>query len=107
MLQVKAFALRKNEKKVRKGKAFKARNLQSTKLPSKDCEGTSGDISRRDGGGDTNAELRSGDLDKDTPIKIATRSSVLQACIITSSLFLAFGALIRQVGFLSSFVFSC
>ncbi|XP_020253355.1 uncharacterized protein LOC109830499 isoform X3 [Asparagus officinalis] len=101
VVQVKTFASRRN-KKVKTGKTSRTRTLQSTTFPSKGLEDISGDTSEADTGNDTSTEEQSETSGESTPIPIATRSSVLQACIITSGLLLAFGALIRQASHIAS-----
>lgn len=100
-MQVKAFALRKNEKKVRNGRSTSTTKAsRSKKLPEKEYVDTSGNLPVNDGDGGNDSEPFSGRLGVNSQITIATRSSVLQACIITSGALLAFGALVRQVWYL-------
>lgn len=102
--QVKVFASQKS-KKVRSGKTSTKRILQNTKLPSKEGEDTSIEILASEADDYTNAEPIIGKLSENNPIPVAARSCVLQACTFTSGFLFAFGALIRQVGFLSSSFF--
>lgn len=99
--QVKAFASQKS-KKVTSRKTSKTRTLQNTKLPSKEGEDTSIKILASDADDDTNTEPFIEKLAENNSIPIATRSSVLQACIITSGFLFAFGALIRQASHIAS-----
>lgn len=106
--QFRAFASQKSQKKARnysKVSKTKSKTLQQSKqLSSEDSVDLSDKILTRDDNTcDTSVESISGNLNKNGLTAHPTRGAVLQACIVTSGLILALGAIIRQVGFFLTF----
>ncbi|XP_008796049.2 uncharacterized protein LOC103711607 isoform X2 [Phoenix dactylifera] len=106
-LQFRAFALRKSEKKERnylKLSKTKSKTLQQSKqLSSEDTVDLSDKILTRDDNTcDTSVELISSNLNENDLTARRTRGAVLQACIVSSGLILALGAIIRQASHVAS-----
>ncbi|XP_029122367.1 uncharacterized protein [Elaeis guineensis] len=106
-LQFRAFASQKSEKKARNylnlSKTKSKTSQQSKQLSLEDSVDLSDKIlTRNDNTFDPSVESISGNLNENDLTARPTRGAVLQACIVTSGLILALGAIIRQASHVAS-----